>query len=576
MWRGVAMGLLGAIAACAFDPAGIGGRDAALPGAVDAGADAPRGDGSEGWESLSVALFGAGFGVVGSTPTGIDCGTACTVAFLRGTAVTLTATAGEGSVFTGWLGDCADMGECMLTMDAQRRVTATFGSTSPVHFQLGIGGRENDSVRAVDVDVDANVFAAGYVRDTVDFGRGTTPTLGGDDIFVTKYSEDGELEWYLRRGGSMDEAATAILAATDGGVFVTGYFEGNVVLGEPGTEMLSSEGLFDGFVARYSAGGELDWAVRIGGAGNDCGTALALAPSGDLVVGGSFEQSVSFGPGRSETSAGEADWFVLSIDAGTGAVTNHWVDGDEKDDRLGGLAVTASGAYWVAGQFTLCTTFVGMPACDDDARTECRAVGTEDFFLAHYTGFPAEVNADFVRCGGGRGSDDINGLEAVGEQVVAVGMYTNTPDLGERVLRDAGNKSDAFVSRWDSVFGNVWANGFGVVGADDVATDVAITASGEVLVTGTIQGDAVDLGGGVLTLFGGVDLFMGRFASDGPHRASRAYGGMQKDQSWAIAARPAPGGFVLGGDSAGMIDLGGGEALPRSGKADGFVASFNR
>ncbi len=573
MWRGVAMGLLGALAACAFDPSGIGGRDAALPGALDAGADAPRGDGPENWESLSVALPGPGFGVVGSNPTGIVCGTDCTASFPSGTAVTLTATAGEGSVFTGWSGDCAGTGECTLTMDAQRSVTATFEWTSPVHFQLGIGGTGNDSVRAVDVDVGANVFAAGYVRDTVDFGMGPTATLGGDDIFVTKYSGAGALEWYLRRGGSMDEAATAILAAptggefVTGGVFVTGYFKGTVVLGEGGTGMLSSAGSFDGFVARYSALGVLVWAVRIGGAGIDFGTALALAPSGDLVVGGSFEQSVSFGSGRSETSAGKADWFVLSINADTGAVTNHWVDGAAEDDRLGGLAVTASGAYWVAGQFNARTTF-------DFGRTECDAVGKEDFFLAHYTEFPAAVDADFVRCGGGSEPDGINGLEAVGEQVVAVGMYTGTPAV-DTGLPPAGAKSDAFVSRWDSGTGNVWANGFGDVDADDVATDVAITALGEVLVTGNIKGDAVDLGGGALASFGKGDLFMGRFASDGRHLASRAYGGMEKDQSWAIAARPASGGFVLGGDSAGTIDLGGGLPLVGRGGADGFVASFN-
>ena len=44
----------------------------------------------------------------------------------QGTTVTLTATPSSGSVFAGWLGACSGTGDCVVTMDDDKSVTATF------------------------------------------------------------------------------------------------------------------------------------------------------------------------------------------------------------------------------------------------------------------------------------------------------------------------------------------------------------------------------------------------------------------------------------------------------------------
>ena len=92
---------------------------------------------------LAVAHTGDGAGTVTSSPAGIDCGQACSADFAAGTAVTLTAQAASGSVFSGWSGACTGTAPaCTVTMDDARLVTASFTLASqPLTVELRGSGQ---------------------------------------------------------------------------------------------------------------------------------------------------------------------------------------------------------------------------------------------------------------------------------------------------------------------------------------------------------------------------------------------------------------------------------------------------
>ncbi|GAC1537654.1 MAG: hypothetical protein NVS2B9_04010 [Myxococcales bacterium] len=75
---------------------------------------------------LDVASSGNGKGRVSSNPGGIDCGTACSSSFPKGTAVSLTATPEPGSKFAGWGGACSGSDGCTVTISGDSAATATF------------------------------------------------------------------------------------------------------------------------------------------------------------------------------------------------------------------------------------------------------------------------------------------------------------------------------------------------------------------------------------------------------------------------------------------------------------------
>jgi hypothetical protein len=76
--------------------------------------------------TLAVTKAGSGSGVVTSAPAGIACGATCSAIFATGTSVTLTAAPSKKNTFLGWSGECTGTGPCVLSMTADRAVTATF------------------------------------------------------------------------------------------------------------------------------------------------------------------------------------------------------------------------------------------------------------------------------------------------------------------------------------------------------------------------------------------------------------------------------------------------------------------
>ena len=71
-----------------------------------------------------------GDGSVTSAPGSIACPGTCSDTYPSDSTVTLTATPDANMTFTGWSGACSGTGDCVVTMDQARNVTATYSLTS--------------------------------------------------------------------------------------------------------------------------------------------------------------------------------------------------------------------------------------------------------------------------------------------------------------------------------------------------------------------------------------------------------------------------------------------------------------
>lgn len=99
----------------------------------------------------------------------------------------------------------------------------------------------------------------------------------------------------------------AVTAAPSGQIIVGSWIAGTVAIGG-GT--LTSTDAFDILLSAFDPNGAHAWSRRIGGPGNQFVNDLALGPSSDLHIIGSFSCQADFGGGTLTTDADSLDIFL--------------------------------------------------------------------------------------------------------------------------------------------------------------------------------------------------------------------------------------------------------------------------
>jgi hypothetical protein len=245
--------------------------------------------------------------------------------------------------------------------------------------------------QALAIDAEGALYVAGSQSPESDFPN--------EYVLLAKYDPDGSELWknvFVHAGSTAYASSLAILP--DGDAVVAGVFNGRMDLG--GDELVSdallgSSMMPNGFVARFTSGGEHVWSENFGGTIFDGATALTAVGDGDVLIGGWLSGVSSIG-GESATAdeedgspfiarldaEGRARWVTLAGDKGAtyGIVkdaddSNFYVVGDlGGSDYLaeftqagapGGTAtlesgaittvsaaVDARGSIWISGSFT--------------------------------------------------------------------------------------------------------------------------------------------------------------------------------------------------------------------------------
>ncbi len=141
-------------------------------------------------------------------------------------------------------------------------------------------------------------------------------SVGGSDVFVSKYDQRGRLTWVRTFGGNKigcPEAGYGLAVDASGHAHVTGTFAGRVDFGK---NTLFSMGIGDVFVAELDREGLVIWARQAGAQFSEpiAGHGIAVDRGGNSYVIGYYRGNVTFGD-HVLKSLGETDIFVSKITA---------------------------------------------------------------------------------------------------------------------------------------------------------------------------------------------------------------------------------------------------------------------
>ncbi|MCL4233656.1 MAG: Ig-like domain-containing protein [Deltaproteobacteria bacterium] len=184
------------------------------------------------------------------------------------------------------------------------------------------GDALDDGIRAVTVDRDGNVIAAGF----------TTITGESENVLVRKFDPDGAEIWtrtYNNPDVGINEQAYGVDVDADGNIYVTGH----ETVGAADTDI---------WVRKYDPDGEILWTESWGGGADsqDRGNDVAVGPNGEIYVVG-FVIS----------TATSADIFIRRMDPADGSEI--WTDTVDVDngstEEANAVAVDSAGNVYVAG-----------------------------------------------------------------------------------------------------------------------------------------------------------------------------------------------------------------------------------
>ena len=120
--------------------------------------------------ALNVSVTGSG--KVTSSPSGINCSTACSANFSAGTSVALAAAPAAGYVFSAWGGACiGNTTTCTVSMNAARSVTASFKPVNSAQFMLSVAVTGSGTVSSSPTGINCGSVC------NASFNSGTNVTL---------------------------------------------------------------------------------------------------------------------------------------------------------------------------------------------------------------------------------------------------------------------------------------------------------------------------------------------------------------------------------------------------------------
>ena len=306
---------------------------------------------------------------------------------------------------------------------------AKYSSAGSWVWSKTIGGYGYDQGNAIAADDAGNVFVTGYIGKGavsdigVNFGGGALYSAGLSDVFLVKYAATGGHVWSKRFGSTGTELGMAVGTDGSGNVIVAGTFEGSV---DFGGGALTSAGVRDIFVAKYSGTGQHLWSKRFGGSGDEVINGLAVDSAGDVALTGKFQGSVSFG-GGTLASAGGDDAFVVKLSSSAGAHAWSKGFGSTGQDITTGVAVDGSDNVVITGQFSGTVAFGGGALS---------SLGV-DVFAAKYTSAGAHR---WSRSFGGASTQiGIAVAAAPTGDVTLTGLFLQTVDFGTGMLTSAGS-----------------------------------------------------------------------------------------------------------------------------------------
>jgi predicted heme/steroid binding protein len=334
----------------------------------------------------------------------------------------------------------------------------------------GEGGVGNDAAFGVASDNSGNCYVVGNFAGSADFSGTIYQGRELYDMFIVKYDAVGNVVWVKTAGGRGNDQGNAIKLHNNN-LYVCGYFEDTAYF--ENTKIIS-RGRQDIFLAKYDLSGNLVWVKNAGGSGSDNVKALDIDNNGNVYITGFYENSIQFGT----TTLNSANFFNESFYAkynNNGILQWAKTTTGSSANQFTGIAFDKNESVFLTGFFGGNFT-VGNQTIASQGTSYDIALAKID----------ADGNTIWLKKAGSMLEDAANAVAADNNgNAIITGYFTTTAWFDNNSVTYRGY-NDVFTAKYDGNGNNLWVLA-GKGQELDIGYAVTTDAVNNIFVTGMFQ-----------------------------------------------------------------------------------------
>ncbi len=450
-------------------------------------------------------------------------------------------------------------------------IDLTMAASSSWVWTRQVATVNTEEVQGIGTDYNGNIYVTGsYFNSSLIMGNDTLQNSGSYDLFLAKYSPSGIIQWAKRVGGNNSEMSSSIFVSGNGEIFLTGNFYSNTVVFENTTLINSNtNGSSDIFAVKFDSNGNVIWAKKAGGSGEDRSKGITADATGNVFITGYFNSPVfNFGSSPiSNITNDSSDVFIAKYDA---IGNESWALNAGGNDNV----VATSIAIDKASNVVVCGYFNSQNlSFANDVLTNTSSDSSDVFVVK----IDNNGNVLWAKNAGGNRNDFASSLATDSKNNVYVtGNFASpTINFGSLSMSNAGI-ANMFLIKYDSDGNEKWSvnsEGVHVQQGNAVCTD----RNDYVYVGGGFRADNVAFGTTIAdNLNPGnytSDNFITKYDTDGNLQWLNTSGGSGDDETYSVCA-DVNGNIITTGYFTSPTLTAGSDVLNNAGNTDVYISKL--
>jgi hypothetical protein len=380
-----------------------------------------------------------------------------------------------------------------------------FASDPTWKWAKQVGGNGYDKASCI-VSTPENVYWSGFFSDTITFGN-TVLVPKSEDAFLIKSDNFGEMDWVLQCGGIGSQIINKIDIIDFNKTIIVGSFSESLNIGDYN---FTSTGKQDGFISKINENGTPSWVKIIKGLEDNVSNFILSDEQNNIYVSGYFKGQLIFdGDTLQNESVNNYSSFVIKLNSNGEKI---WIK------KMGGLQYSNVFIYGMENaadeSIFMAGSLLGFPTFDIGDTLE---IGNKS------NGFLAKMNENgnfnWVKPTG-EFSGQFSNIAIDGDENIYITANfgynsTHSAVLDTITIFSSGNFDDIVVAKFDKNANIQWAKVGGSFNFQDQPLDIEVKNNGDTYIGGWFGGDKLIWQTDTLFSFGGGDIFLVKFNTEG-------------------------------------------------------------